>query len=367
MQTVSRYILGTLIGNFTVYSAVVTALFVLNYLYQIIRPLMTHRAPATVVLSLFLSLMPSVLSISLPVTFVLALMLTVGQMREHGEIAILNTMGVRRRSFCAPLLLVALVISVLMLPFNAYTVPRNYARFRSVLTEYLTSSPLIAFSDGRFLAMDGHRVYAERVTGDLLSGVYLFIPHDTGTTQILTARHATVGRYDNASLSLTLRDGILRTADPNDLDALTLLSFATYTVILTHTALKPATPVDESARSMDSRRLRAALADVEPGSDSHRVLASELFLRPTLSFAPFSISLLAVVLALRFKRNARSLSFIGTIALLGVYYFLVMGCLSVAQRLPSPQDAMLLAGTVMQLPNALFIGAGLLAGRVFRE
>ena len=125
-----RYVLKELIGPFLASLFGITFLFVVDFLVKILDNVLSKGLPASTVIEIFVLNLAWMLSLSIPMAVLVASLMAFGRMSGDQEITAVKAAGISPLSLMRPVLLVALLLSVLMVVFNNWVLPE--ANHRSV-------------------------------------------------------------------------------------------------------------------------------------------------------------------------------------------------------------------------------------------
>ena len=109
-----RYVLKELIAPFLASLFGITFLFVVDFLVKILDNVLSKGLPASTVIEIFVLNLAWMLSLSIPMAVLVASLMTFGRMSGDQEITAVKAAGISPLSLMRPVLLVALLLSVLM-------------------------------------------------------------------------------------------------------------------------------------------------------------------------------------------------------------------------------------------------------------
>lgn len=276
------------------------------------------------ILGCFARLLPFICSLAVPMAFVVALLLTFGQLAEGGEIMALRSCGFSFLDMTWPLLAAAALLSVLLLYLNHKASPEGFHSFRN---QYAMAAEQIARVDlepNTFLEVGPWKLYARQAnsqTGEL-GGIY-FVRLQGGTVRI-EARRGELSVERGRGVHLSLEDGDLLLPNP-DPARFTSGHFERYDVYVPTTgAFLP--PRNLDIQEMNSWTLhRAVLA---PQTEAlHKVEYSvEIAMRSAAALSPLVFFWIGAPLGLGLGRQSKSKGFVIALgALFGFYGLTALG------------------------------------------
>lgn len=370
MKISNKYILQNFIQNFIIYFGIIFALFTLNYIYYLIRPIIINQPPFIIILQLFLYLTPTVFSLSFPVTLLLTTLLTLGTMKEYGEITILQILGLKKINYTTHLILISITTTMLLIYFNGYTIPKSNKNFRMLYTKFLLSSPKIKFSNNTFVSFENVKIYVNKAESDILKNVYLLNHIDDNTIQTISAKMAKMFTDSYNNIILELYNGRISTIDRKNLSATLQLLFNKYIFIISNKDVSTIFSETKSFREMTNTELLSELQNYTEVTPFVRGILIEYFSRYTLAISTFIFVLLGITISHRLKHYAKPLSFVITILIVWFYYFLYSGSITISQHIENikfVKSGLYLMLLLLQIPNILFFLLFILLSRIYKE
>lgn len=354
MKIINKYILKTFVSNLSIYFFITVLLLLLNYLYQLIFSFLTHKAEITAITKLFFLLLPSIISIALPVAFLLSLILTLSVLNETRELITIQTMGIKYSFYLSNFFIAGIILSVFMIYFNSHIVPKSYNLFRQQYIKLVISKPYINFYNNQVVTIQNKKIVAKNVLQNnnivSLNNVYIVNPDEKyDIIQTIYAKDANVffDIYNNTILDL--HNGTCLIFNKNNFSELTFLKFTNYKFIIYSHQLSSLISKKTTFREMTNKELiNEFYSSTDINYKKH--LLSEYYLRYTIAISILTFTIVGICLGLRIKYNARPLSFIATILTILVYYFMLTACISIVERAKFV-TTFTSANIVMQLPN----------------
>ena len=162
------------------------------------------------------------LSLSIPMAVLVASLMTFGRMSGDQEITAVKAAGISPLSLMRPVLLVALLLSVLMVVFNNWVLPEANHRSVELMNAVSRKKPHVFVDAGRLITQfPGVQLWVNRIdpVSGTLYGIQIFEMEKKGAPRIVYADSATMDYVDNgATLMLRLRSGETHLVDPDDAD-----------------------------------------------------------------------------------------------------------------------------------------------------
>src|ERR1700733_5237518 len=151
MKILSRYILREFLGNLLLGLLIFTFVLLLDHLFELADLLLNKGVGIVLTLKLLFLLLPSSLSLTLPMSTLLAVLLTFGRLSENNEITAIRASGLAAWNYSKTPLIAALVTVLFLIPFNTLWAPRAHASFRKLYLQVLQRNPLIRIEEKTFV------------------------------------------------------------------------------------------------------------------------------------------------------------------------------------------------------------------------
>lgn len=217
-----RYVLKELIAPFLASLFGITFLFVVDFLVKILDNVLSKGLPTSTVLEIFVLNLAWMLSLSIPMAVLVACLMTFGRMSGDQEITAVKAAGISPLSLMRPVLLVALLLSVLMVVFNNWVLPEANHRSVELMNAVSRKKPHVFIDAGRLITQfPGVQLWVNRIdpVSGTLYGIQIFEMEKKGAPRIVYADSASMDYVDNgATLMLRLRSGETHLVDPDDAD-----------------------------------------------------------------------------------------------------------------------------------------------------
>lgn len=324
------YILRLFLPMFGASAALFLGVLLMNQFLRLFSLAMMKGLPAWWVLTLFAPLLPSLAALAVPMSFMVAAMIVVGQLTDSGELMALRASGFSYREITRPLLWAAVALSAVMLLVNHKIGPDGYHSFRKRTTEAAQKIARIELRPRSFIELGPWRLYArgsDSKTG-ALEGVYLVKP---GTSQgmRINAERGSLHSDPEKGITLELFDGQLQLPSKEP-ERFTSGRFDRYSVFVPLSVRREAPrPLDIQEMSTTVLRRKAA----EPGTTpQHRLeYRVEAAVRSVGALAPFVFFWVGVPLGMA-KRRTRGADFAASLVVLFVFYGLLVVGVSLGRR-----------------------------------
>jgi len=332
MRILSRYILKEFLGNLLLGLLIFTFVLLLDHLFELIDMLLNKGVGLWLTLELLGLLLPSSLSLTLPMSTLLATLLTFGRLSENNEITAVRASGMNSWSYVKTPLGVALAASLFLIPFNTSWAPRAHAAFRQLYLQVLKRNPLVRIEEKTFVEIGDYHLFVERKDPKtkLMSGVTIYKLPVSGAPLRIFAEHGTATVDSVQGLTFYLQDGRIEQVDANDPTRWVYTEFKQYQFNIPLMKSQPGS--ERALEEMDNVELHEEIDRLKVKHLPFPILACQVHLRWALAITPLLFTLLAIPLAIRVHRGGRSIGFGLSLLIMVIYYVLVMGGTGAGQR-----------------------------------
>ncbi|HEU5320627.1 MAG TPA: LptF/LptG family permease, partial [Methylomirabilota bacterium] len=378
VRVIDRYILKELVSPFLFGGTLFTFFLLIDRIYHLTDLVVTKGVPFPLVLQLLIFMLPSFLSLSLPMALLVAVLLAGGRLAGDLEIIAFKAAGVSTLRLLRPVLAAALAVGAVTAGLTLAVNPLASAEFQRQLFHILQTSAATGIQERVFTTTFGDVViYVEDVSASqvALRGLLVSDERNPKISRIITARE---GRLltDEAQRRVTLRllNGAVSEADvvaarpPEAGEARAggaagphryrYTNFAIYDMSLAlDSPLRGTSRAEKPERDLSLRDLGQRLAALRDDPHGRTPYLIEWHKRLALPVAALVFALVGFPLAVRSHRGGRSVALGASLAIIVGYYLLLTSLEGMAQRQRLP------AGLAMWTPNVLFgaLGTGLLA------
>src|SRR5262245_6638949 len=166
-RILDRYILKEVTPSFLLGIGVFTFVLLLNEILRLAQRLVTQSATASETVSILLNLLPSVLCLTIPMGFLLGVLIALGRLSADSEIVAMRASGVSLYRLLLPVLVTAFIGWLLTSHLIISVLPDSNQRVRQLLFQVMTSQ--------------AGTVVRPRVLYDRLSPDVMFLVMDTPT------------------------------------------------------------------------------------------------------------------------------------------------------------------------------------------
>jgi LPS export ABC transporter permease LptF len=332
VRILSRYILKEFLANLFLGLMIFTFVLLFEHLFELADLLLNKGVGIWLTLELLFLLLPSSLTLTLPMSTLLAALLTFGRLSENNEITAVRASGLAAWNYAKTPLMAALVSSLFLIPFNTLWAPRAHAAFRQLYVQVLKRNPLVRIEEKTFAEIGEYHVFIERKEpkNKLMRGITIYKLPSAGAPLRIFAEHGTASVDSTRGITFYLQDGRIEQVDAADPSKWIYTGFKEYQLFIP--LVNSQTGSERALEEMDNLELRAEIGRLKIKHLPYPLLACQIHLRWALAFAPFLLAILGIPLAIRMHRGGRSIGFGLSLVIMVLYYVLVMGGTAAGQR-----------------------------------
>jgi lipopolysaccharide export system permease protein len=354
IKTLHRYIGREIIIPFLLGFAVFTFVLFMGRFIKLAEMVIAKGVPFSDVLRLVVYMLPSFSIVTIPMSFLLAVLLAFGRLSADNELTAMKASGVSLYGLLPPVIAFAVLAYLATTAITVYALPWGNTAFKTLLYNAINTRVNISLKDRVFNDdFPGLVIYVSRYNEEkhTISGILIYDERNTEETSTIFARSGVIMTDpDKKALRLRLLHGSVHR--PRGKSGYQLTDFENYDLSINFNQNYKIVPTINEL-DMTFRELKKAMA--APGNDARttRDLFLEFHRRLALPFACFVFALIGIPLGLQNRRAGKSSGFSICIALLLLYYVVLTFGKTLGQKgVISPVVS-------MWFPNILFMGFGI--------
>jgi LPS export ABC transporter permease LptF/LPS export ABC transporter permease LptG len=334
-----RYIVKEMLAPTGLGLLLFTFILLLQQITLLMGILIARSASASTILRVFLYLLPSIFAVTIPMAFLLGVLLAFGRLAADSEIVAMRASGVSPSRLLRPVILLSILAGGATFWTMAVALPAaNQAHrqemFALVVNKARTAVKPRVFNDDDLVP--GMVVYVSDIAADSAEwrDVFIHDVRDARNPKVVLARRGEL-RVDEArkAVSMHLEDGAIYTVKPAEPATDTFQKFVESDLPLPTETFFPPTPLSKGDREMSLAELEVRIGELAREDDLLREKG-----KPPIAAAPFKVEwhkkfaipvacfvfgLLGLGLSLGSKKEARSAAFALSIGVIFVYYVLL--------------------------------------------
>ena len=213
MKILDKYLLKTYLITFTSVFVILFFIFILQTVWLFIAELAGKDLDFILILKFLMYSMPNVIPLVLPLSILLASIMTFGDLSENYEFAAMKSSGVSLQRAMKSLIVFIIILSIAAFSFANNVIPYASFKFKSFRQNLAQVKPALAVAEGQFSEVGPFNIKVEKKSGDKgneLTGVTIHQkkPNGNGITNVIKAKRGQLlSSEDSNILQLILFDG----------------------------------------------------------------------------------------------------------------------------------------------------------------
>jgi lipopolysaccharide export system permease protein len=356
-RKISFYILREILSPLAMGLAVFTFILLVGRIFKLSELVINKGVDLLDVLRLFMFILPNFLVFTIPMAFLLGVLLAFGRLSSDHELIAMKASGISLFQLLPPVVIVSLLCYLVAAFMAIYALPWGSNNFRNTLYEIARTKVHIELKPRVFNdSFSGLVFYVDDVNtrGDTMEGVLIQDERDKDKSQVILSRVAQLGSDpERAEVILILEDGSIHIKDHKE-RFYRKIDFDSYRMKLN---IGESLGALRRARTLDSEKSIGELKEKIKGKQAageeaiqERVVLNEKYAIP---FASIVFGLLGIAVGVRPPRSGRSYSLVKSLAIIMGYYVLMTATETVAER------GMLLPWMATWIPNIVFLLLGI--------
>ena len=213
MKILDKYLLKTFLITFTTVFVILFFIFILQTVWLFISELAGKDLDFILIVKFLMFKMPSIIPMVLPLSILLASIMTFGGLAENYEFAAMKSSGISLQRSMKPLTFFIVILSLVALAFANNVIPYAEYKFTNFRRNIAQVKPAMAIVEGQFSKVGDYTIKVDKKSGEngnLLTGVIIHLKAPNGETNktvIKAERGELISNESSNTLKLVLFDG----------------------------------------------------------------------------------------------------------------------------------------------------------------
>jgi len=330
MKILREYFLKEFIGPLFLALGVLTFVMILGNLVKMTDLVIRKGVDISSVAKLFLFMIPYLLTYTLPIACLTAVLLSLGRLSSDNEIVAIRASGINLFTLVLPLLIVGIILSLILVIFNDRVIPYAHFASRKTVCDVGVKNPTAALEPGVFInSFEKYILFIYGIDQDKhrLNNVRVYEPQGEGkpTRTIVAKKGEFISIPEKKTVKLKLIDGTSDEPDPENPNNFYKLNFKTYFMTLNLSQMQNKDQIEKKPKDMTIKELNDEINKLKKGGVDPAPLVTEINSKIALSFSCFIFILLGTPLAIITRRREKSINFGIAFIVIGIYYLLFIG------------------------------------------
>ena len=196
MKKIDKYLLKTFLITFTSVFVILFFIFILQVVWLFIGELTGKDLDFVLILKFLFYKVPSYIPMILPLSVVLASIMTFGDLSEHYELAAIKSSGISFQRSIRSISIFICFLSIGSYLFANYVIPKAEYKFINFRRNIAQVKPAMALAQGQFSEVGNYSIKIDKKSGEngnLLTGITIHKKADNGEGNT-TVIKAEIGR-----------------------------------------------------------------------------------------------------------------------------------------------------------------------------
>lgn len=358
MKILRNYFLKEFFGPLFLALGVLTFVMILGNLIKIADLVINKGVDIYSVFKLLIFMIPYLLTYTLPIAALTAILLSMGRFSSDNEIVAIRACGINIFGLLCPLLTVGIILSLLLVVFNDKVIPYAHFGTRKTLMEVGVKNPTAALEPGVFIdSFEKYILFIYRIDENKLYNIRIYEPQGNKPTRTIVAKRGEfIAIPEKNIVKLKLIDGTTDEPDPSNPTNFYKLNFKTYFITLNLTQAQKTKNLDKKPKDMTLQELNTEIKKLTAEGIDPTPLITEKHVKVSLAFSCFVFILLGASLAIITRRREKSINFGISVLIAGFYYLLFIAAEALSlQGSLNPAIAMWLPNLILGSIGALSV------------
>jgi len=356
MRILRNYLLKEFFGPLVLSLVVLVFVMLLGNLIKITNLIVNKGVDPLQVMKLFGFLIPYLLTYTLPIACLAAVLLSLGRLSSDNEIVAIRASGISLLHLSVPLIIVGLISSLILVVLNDKVIPYAHFASRKTLIEIGIKNPTAVLEPGVFIdSFERYVIFIYRIDEkeNKLYNIRIYEPQEGNkpTRTIIAKRGEFIPDLEKKIVRFKLIDGTSDEPDPKNPTNFYKVTFKNYFMTL-NLAQNGADKkeIEKKPKDMTLKELRAKIAKLESLKVDTTPLITEIHKKFSLAFSCFIFMLLGIPLAIITRRKEKSINFALAFLIVGSYYLLLLGAEALSlERVIAPYIAIWIPNILLGL------------------
>ena len=352
---IHRYIIREILSPTLLCLTIFTMVMVMGQAVKLVDLVINKGVSPADILILLATLLPTFFSISLPLAFLMGIMIGLGRMSADSETVALKAAGIGLARISMPVFALAFIFALLTGAINVWVKPWSYSAFVTKSFEIVQQKATIGFQPRVFMSQFNDLIlYANEIddrTGQMY-GLFIVEKKPASTSWVFADQGNIVTDKVDETVTIRLHDGVIHRQQTGSTDNYQLIYFSSYDIQPEISAFKDQIKKkDQKPKGMLTEELWEKTSNESDPSENQK-LKAELHLRLVSPLAPLLFVLFGLPFSMQSHRSSRSSGFIMSLIIFLGYYFILSTAVTLTKDAATPP------WLTFWLPHLLLAGTG---------
>lgn len=356
MRIIRNYILKDFFSSFILSLLLLSMVMLLGNMVKISDMVIRKGVNLIDALKIFSFFIPYLLGFTLPLSFLMGVLLAMGRIITDNEIVPIKMAGISITKILNIFVMLGIIFSLLLFILNDRIIPGFHYHYRNQIKNIYSKNISSLIEPGVFLDnFQNHILYVSDRDENKLKNVFIYdVDNKEGVSKVIFAKQAEF-ITEGSILKMKLEEGFRDENNPNNKKELYRMNFKIFFIDIP-IGEKKKVEVEKKAADMPLAELRKKIEQLKTVGINPVEMIGEFHKRISFSFSTLAFILLGFGVSLVIKHREKSINF--GIAFIGgaVYYLLfILVQALIEQRLLFPFIGMWLPNIIIGLAGGLLL------------
>lgn len=290
--------------------------------------------PLLILKILFYSL-PFMLTFIIPMSVLVATLMTFGKLSYDNELMAMRANGISLARATIPVMTAVVLLSLFSYLLADRLAAESHYVYRRLLMQIGIESPAAALEEATFIKkFKNFVIFIYEIDGNKLRGIRIYQPQEGRPTRTIIAESGElISIPEKNIIKLKLNRGTSDEPDPKDPTRLYKLNFMTYDLPLNLSSSGQVQELGKKPKDMTVKELKKEIIRLgDSGIHEAYPLTAEIHNKAALAIASIAFALVGIPLGIATKRREKTVGFGISLALMTLYWTLLIAGKSLAQK-----------------------------------
>lgn len=333
MKILYRYVAKEIAVTFSLSIFTFTFVLLLDRIMKLIEMVVSKGVGLFDIGMLFVYILPSFLTLTIPMSFLLAVLLSFGRLSSDSEVIAMKASGISFYQMLMPVLTLSILAYGMTFYLTIYALPWGNQSFRAKVFDIARAKVSSGIKERVFNDdFEGVVLYVDRLKGEEMEGILIDDRRERNGYTIFARRGGMV--FDPGAMTVTMR---LRNGEIHKVGkglSYDKVVFSSYDLRLNFKDSSHGIKgeVSKGDREMTVRELRGKIAELRGRGENYNPYQVEIYKKFSIPFACIIFGLIGAPLGIQSRRSGRAIGFSMSLAIFLIYYISLTGGESLGDR-----------------------------------
>ena len=322
MRILRTYILKDFFSAFIFSLLILNMVMLLGNLMKISDMVIRKGVNIVDALRIFSFFLPYLLGFTIPLSFLLGILLCMGRLISDNEIVVMNSAGISTFKILRIFLLLGVISSLFLFILNDKIIPELHYRYRTQIKNIYSRNIAALIEPGVFLEnFENYILYAADKEENKLKNLFIYEVNEKSDRSKVTFAKTADFVVEKDILKMKLEEGFRDESGPEDMSGLYRLNFKIFFMNIPIKE-KQQKKVEKKSSDMNLKELQERIDYLRKRGINPVELIGEIHKRISFSFSVVTFIILGFGVSLAVKHREKSINFGIAFLIAGIYYLL---------------------------------------------